>query len=458
MDHNARRTQRIETKGPSMNGKADAVRAISQQFRSRINEVVDGVMVHLTADNVKEILGPTLSPLLKHGSPRSIVTFAFYADVLRVVRDMTIVDGTISDEEVQEGLGMLSSLASSFAQARKEYAVYRDLSIDSARAFLGQYASDTGLFGYRNDTTRWAGRQICCRVEAHYKDAEPLTRLSDALFEWAQSLVMSDTVSQSEQSLLQALARVLNVSVPKPKPEELAPPPVALGAMDNAPPPQNRLGPVNLDRPQKACPYCGEMILAVAVKCKHCGEMLGQLETPQSPASSARDMPQPSRLASPDVVFPEIKRTCHKCEAVWYSDSKEEVELEASIQSSQTSSLLLKASGLLLGYGRAGDFNSADSQQRIQSDVKSDSSKLQALRRCPECNSKSYAEIRPHDPAPKPRVQASPQKIWGNVLIGTGSYGVLLGCAGDFGGGLTNVVFFFLGFAVVVAGLNLRND
>jgi hypothetical protein len=25
----------------------------------------------------------------------------------------------------------------------------------------------------------------------------------------------------------------------------------------------------------KACPYCGEQILAVAVKCKHCGSMLG---------------------------------------------------------------------------------------------------------------------------------------------------------------------------------------
>lgn len=39
-------------------------------------------------------------------------------------------------------------------------------------------------------------------------------------------------------------------------------------------------------QPQKVCPYCGEQILAVAKKCKHCGEMLGQPKherTEQSP-------------------------------------------------------------------------------------------------------------------------------------------------------------------------------
>ena len=46
-----------------------------------------------------------------------------------------------------------------------------------------------------------------------------------------------------------------------------------------APPPPTPVAtevPVETHRPTKACPYCGEEILAVAIKCKHCGSNLAE--------------------------------------------------------------------------------------------------------------------------------------------------------------------------------------
>jgi hypothetical protein len=52
-------------------------------------------------------------------------------------------------------------------------------------------------------------------------------------------------------------------------------------------------------QPQKACPFCGELILAVAKKCKHCGEMLDPTlknkagEAPALSAAAPSPPPQP---------------------------------------------------------------------------------------------------------------------------------------------------------------------
>ena len=191
-----------------MTGKADAVRAVSQQFKDRTNAVIEGVMAHLRNDNAKEILGPGLSPLIGRGSLKSIVTFALYADVLRMVRDMVMADGEVSDEEVQESLGLLSVLAAGFAKVRKEYASFASLTALNARDYLTQYSSDLGLFGHANESTKWAGVNTCRNIEALCRDSGPLNAIRSTLVAWATSLASSDGMSPKGQRHLDAIREV----------------------------------------------------------------------------------------------------------------------------------------------------------------------------------------------------------------------------------------------------------
>jgi hypothetical protein len=195
-----------------MTGKADAVRAVSQQFKDRTTTVIEGVMAHLRDDNANEILGSGLSPLIGRGSLKSIVTFALYADVLRMVRDMVMADGEISDEEVQVSLGLLSVVAAGFAKVRKEYAAFQQLTADSARQFLFQYESDAGLFGHANEATKWSGIELCRNMQIHFDMPEPLETFGGALVAWAEEIGGADELDATEQHLLESLRRITRCS------------------------------------------------------------------------------------------------------------------------------------------------------------------------------------------------------------------------------------------------------
>jgi hypothetical protein len=195
-----------------MTGKADAVRAISQQFKDRTTTVIERVMAHLRDDNANEILGPGLSPLIGRGSLKSIVTFALYADVLRMVRDMAMADGEVSEEEVQVSLGLLSVVAAGFAKVRKEYAAFQQLTPHGARQFLSQYESDAGLFGHANEATKWSGLELCRNMQIHFGVPEPLETFGGALVAWAEEIGGSDELDATERQLLDSLRRITRCS------------------------------------------------------------------------------------------------------------------------------------------------------------------------------------------------------------------------------------------------------
>lgn len=186
-----------------------SVESVSLNLLTGLNSIYQSICSHLTPENRESILGSALWKLSGRGTGKTVVALALYSDALRMVLSAIEADGKISEDEMSECEQFFVAVASTFAKVRSEYSEYANLSKMEIRVFLQRYKNDKGVFGYQDESTKWAGVSICQNVKQHCSDGIPLSNFRKLLLSAARALIAADGVSDSEQLFLKKLSAQL---------------------------------------------------------------------------------------------------------------------------------------------------------------------------------------------------------------------------------------------------------
>jgi len=187
---------------------SESVTAILQ---SSVHSAIRSAAQHLTHDTRDALLGLVLARFTK-GTGKTVFTLACYADSLRIVFSAMAADGKIGKEEIDQAEGFLATVAAAYAAVRPEYAKFATLQRADIGAFLKQYRSDTGPFGFKDESTRWSGIGVCQNIADQCGDSAALDALRHRLIHAAETLLAADGMTDEESVYLNGLKAELGVA------------------------------------------------------------------------------------------------------------------------------------------------------------------------------------------------------------------------------------------------------
>jgi RHS repeat-associated protein len=187
------------------------IKSIAKNLMDNVPKVLNSILVHLNPETRDLILGDSLSSLAGGSTGKGIIEIALYADVFRVVYDTITADTEISQEEIDECQEFVISIAHKYAKVRPKYAKFADATRENIPDFLALYASDGGPCGYLNDSTKWAGMNVCLNVTRHFGAREVFDNFRSLILNSVLEMIATVEYSDQEQAYYEELESELQL-------------------------------------------------------------------------------------------------------------------------------------------------------------------------------------------------------------------------------------------------------